>query len=72
MGKKEQYEPHEILAEQMVANLYIQFNTNLSSNYYVLCITMYLGSLLGLVKLVNSCQGKARSERCGYLWHFHQ
>lgn len=43
MGKKEQYEPHEILAEQMVENLYIQFNINLSSNCYVLCITMYLG-----------------------------
>ena len=43
MGKKEQYEPHEILAEQMVENLCIQVNINLSSNGYVLCITMYLG-----------------------------
>ena len=47
MGKREQYEPHEILTEQMAENLYIQFNTHLLSNYYV------LGSLLCLVKLVN-------------------
>lgn len=47
MGKTEQYEPRKILTEQMTENLYIQFNTHLLSNYYV------LGSLLCLVKLVN-------------------
>lgn len=42
-GQERTCGPHEILAEQMVENLYIQFDTHLLTNYYVLCITMYLG-----------------------------